>query len=283
MRGLSIPGRSSRWRRVVASLATAAIIVPALAGPVSAAPPGNDDIASPTSVGALPYSDGPHDTTEATTGATDPTFCFGEPDRSTVWYSFTPATSARYAADTFGSDYDTTLYVGTPDGAGGIDVIACNDDAQSLQSALAWDATGGTSYLLMVGTCCGGGVVGEAGGGGTLDFHVDVAPPSPTVTLTVDGAGSFKSGVATIRGSVTCSNADGVGIDAEVVQRVGRRLVRGFGGTFVDCSETRWSMEVFGENGTFGGGAVTANVFAFACGPFECADASVSRTVRLRH
>ena len=276
--------RISRPRRALASVGTAAIVLTALAGPVSAAPPGNDDIANPTAVGALPYSDGPYETTEATTGATDPTFCFGEPDRSTVWYSFTPASSGRYAADTFGSDYDTTLYVGTPDGAGGIDVIDCNDDAQGLQSFLSWEATGGTAYLLAVGTCCGGGVVGQAGGGGTLSFHVDVAPPPPTLAITLDGTGSFnRYGVATIRGSVSCSNADGVQIDADATQRVGRFLIRGFGSTFVDCSATRWSMDITGEDGKFLGGSLSVNVFAFACGQVECADASVSRTVRLRH
>ena len=276
--------RRSRLARLAVSLSTAAIVLTALAGPVSAAPPGNDDITNPTGVGALPYSDGPYDTTEATTGSTDPTTCFGEPDRSTVWYSFTPASSGGYAADTFGSDYDTTLYVGTPDGAGGINVIDCNDDAKDLQSALSWAATGGTTYLLMVGTCCGGGVVGQAGGGGSLRFHVDVAPPPPTLTLTVDSMGSFNGyGVATIRGSLSCSNAGGVGIDADARQRVGRVLIRGFGGTFVDCSTTRWSMDISSEDGKYLGGALSVNVFAFACGPFECADAFVSTTVRLRH
>jgi hypothetical protein len=275
---------SARLGRLAASLGTVAIVMTALAGPVSAAAPGNDDIASPTVVGALPYTDGPYDTTEATTGATDPTFCFGEPDQSTVWYSFTPASSGFYEADTFGSDYDTTLYVGTPDGAGGIDVIDCNDDAKGLQSALTWVATGGTTYLLAVGTCCGGGVVGEAGGGGSLTFHVDAAPPPPTLTLTVDGTGSFNGyGVATIRGSIDCSNADGVEIDADASQRVGRIVLRGFGGIFVDCSTSRWSMEISSEDGKFLGGALSVNVFGFACGPFDCTDAFVSRTVRLRH
>jgi hypothetical protein len=276
--------RSSRLGRLIASLGTTAIVMTALAAPVSAAPPVNDNIASPVVVGALPYSDGPYDTTEATTGATDPTFCFGEPDRSTVWYSFTPASSGRYAADTFGSDYDTTLYVGTPDGAGGITVIDCNDDAQDLQSALSWQATGGTMYLLMVGTCCGGGVVGQAGGGGMLSLHVDVAPPPPTVSITVDGTGSFNGyGTATIRGSISCTNADGVEIDADATQRVGRVLIAGFGGTFIDCSDTQWSIDISSEDGKYRGGSLSVNVFAFACGPFECADTFVSRTVRLRH
>jgi hypothetical protein len=274
----------ARPTRLVAIVAAAAILVTALAGPASAAAPGNDDIANPTTVGPVPYSDGPSDTTEATTGATDPSTCFGEPDRSTVWYAFTPASSGRYAADTFGSDYDTTLYVGTSDGSGGIVVIDCNDDAQGLQSALSWDATGGTTYLLTVGTCCGGGVVGEVGGGGSLEFHVDVAPPSPSLTVAIDPRGSFNGyGTATIGGSVECSDADGVEVVADVTQRVGRILIRGFGDTVVDCSASRWSMQVSSEDGKFLGGALSVNVFAIACGPFDCAVSDLSGTVRLRH
>jgi len=277
-------GPDRRSGRLLVAVTAVGLVGGVLASPAIAAAPGNDDISSPAVVGALPYADGPRDTTGATTGATDPTACFDERDRATVCYAFTPSSSGRYAADTFGSDYDTTLYVGTADGSGGMDVLTCNDDAQDLQSAVSWDAVAGTTYLLMVGTCCGGGVVGQSGGGGgTLEFHVDAAPPPPTLSLTVDAAGSFNGyGTATVRGSVSCSNAEGVEIDVDASQRVGRVQLRGFNGTLVDCSAGRWSVDVSSEDGKYLGGALSVNVFAFACGPFECADASVARTVRLR-
>ncbi|HEV8488720.1 MAG TPA: hypothetical protein VGQ58_02910 [Candidatus Limnocylindrales bacterium] len=280
-----------RTRQAVASFAATILIGATFVGSVAAAPPGNDDIGSATIVGALPYADGPYDTTEATTGAADPGFCFepgAGPDRSTVWYSFTPTVSDSYLADTFGSDYDTTLYVGTPNGAGGIDVIGCVDDVNGLQSAVRWDALAGTTYLLMVGTCCGGGVVGEAGGGGMLEFHVNVGPPPVTIDLSVDGDGSFTPyGTATIRGTIACSgDAQFVEIFVDVSQRVGRITIRGFGARFDEScptSPTAWSIDVTGDNGKFLGGAAQVNAFAFACGALECADDSVSRTVRLRH
>jgi hypothetical protein len=265
------------------------------AGSALAAAPGNDDIGSPTAVTVLPYADGPNDTTEATTGATDPTGCIADtPDRSTVWYEFTPVSNERYFADTFGSDYDTTLYVGTANGSGGLDVIDCNDDAVDLQSAVVWDAVGGTTYLVMVGTCCGGGVVGEAGGGGSLTFHLDLAPPAPTVDLTIDARGSFtKAGAAIIRGTIACTNVSGITtedttggmIQVEVSQRVGRKIIRGSGSGFEGpCTETptAWSIEVPGETGRFAGGSVQVDAFASACGPVECTDAFASRTVHLK-
>lgn len=261
-----------------------------LAPAVLAAAPSNDDIGSPTVVGSLPYADGPYDTTEATTGATDPGFCFApeaSPDRSTVWYTFTPAASDTYQADTLGSDYDTTLYVGTSDGSGGIDVIACNDDASGLQSVVQWDAVADTTYLVMVGTCCGGGVIGEAGGGGQLEFHLDVAPPAPTVEVTVDRTGSFTpSGTATISGTITCSgDVSFAVIEVQLTQRVGRFVIKGFGSAFLDAcptSPTPWSISVAAQDGSFRGGPAQVDASAFACGPVTCADDFVSQTVRLR-
>lgn len=263
-------------------------------GPALAAAPANDDIDNPTVVDVLPYADGPNDTTEATTGATDPSGCITDtPDRSTVWYEFTPVSNERYVADTIGSDYDTTLYLGTPNGSGGIDVIDCNDDSIGLQSAVAWDAVGGTTYLIVVGTCCGGGVVGEAGGGGSLVFHVDLAPPPPTIDLTVDARGSAtKSGAAVISGTIACTGLNEITVEdttggmISVVasQRLGRVVIRGDGSGFEGpcvSTPTAWSVEVVSANGKFGGGSAQVDVFATGCGPIDCTEVSVSRTVRL--
>jgi hypothetical protein len=278
-------------KRLAVAISFAALASLTLSSPVLAAPPTNDDIGSPTIVGALPYTDGPYDTTEATTGATDPGFCFEPnigPDPSTVWYSFTPTTSGSYGANTFGSDYDTTLYVGTPDGSGGMTVIDCTDDTGgSLQSAVRWDALANTTYLLMVGTCCGGGVVGEAGGGGMLEFHVDVAPPPPTIDVTVDPIGRFTtSGTATISGSVTCSgDVEFSFVDVQMTQSVGRFSITGFGSVedFVcDGTVQPWSVEVFPFNGLFRGGRAVVATFAVACDAFGCVEEFDETRIRLR-
>ena len=227
-----------------------------------------------------------YDTTEATTGPTDPGFCFDPsigPDRSTVWYSFTPDASDLYLADTFGSDYDTTLYVGTLNEVGGIDVIACVDDSGGLQSAVSWDATAGTTYLIAVGTCCGFGLVGEPGGGGSLVLHVDVAPPPPTVNLTIDPTGGFtQDGASVITGTIECSpGVLFVAVELEVVQRAGRFTTTGFGGTFLSECSSPWTVSAFSGDGLFRGGKVAVTAFAFACDPLQCTDDVESRSVRL--
>jgi hypothetical protein len=268
--------------RMLRATSLGVLLMTAFVAPASAAAPSNDAIGSPRLVTGIPYSDGPYDTTEATTGATDPD-CFGGPDRSTVWYSFTPGTSGRFAADTFGSNYDTTLQLGTPNGSGGIDIISCNDDAQDLQSRVAWDATDGTTYLLAVGTCCGDGVVGQAGGGGSLTFHVDVAPPAPSASITLDRTGSFNSaGVATIHGTIACTNTDFVDIMADASQRVGRRVLRGFGETITDCASGRWSLDITSGDGKYLGGSLSVRLDVNACNRIECAFTSVEGTVRLK-
>jgi hypothetical protein len=277
-------------RRLAILGSVAAVLSFAFASPVLAAPPANDQITSPTVVGALPYTDGPSDTTEATTGATDPDACFGSPDRATVWYAFAPEADGWYQADTFESGYDTTLYVGTSNGAGGINVIQCNDDFGGLQSRVNWEAVAGVGYLLAVGTCCGAGVVGGTGGGGTLVFHVNTSeppPPPPTIELTVDAIGSFgSSGMATIRGTIACTgDAQFSELNLDLVQRVGRFTIRGFGFEFFEpcpTSPTPWSIVVIGDTGKFAGGAVQVNAYAFTCGFFECAEAQVSQQSRLR-
>ena len=138
-----------RRRAGAAAIAIAlALVGPAV--PVLAAPPSNDDIGSPTIV---TVSDTVmQSTVEATTGPTDVN-CFD--DGFTVWFELAATETVRLEANTFGSDFDTTLAVGTSDGAGGINLIACDDDTQSLQSRVRWDAVEGTTYLFQVGSCCG--------------------------------------------------------------------------------------------------------------------------------
>jgi hypothetical protein len=133
------------------------------------APAGNDDFDQATPVGALPFTDS-IDTSGATAAPDDPN-CFG--DSATVWYRFTAPANGTYEANTFDSNYDTTLsvYAGS---RGALTQIACNDDAGGdLQSEVQFAASGGTTYYLMVSGY-------DHTGGGSLVLHVDppAAPPA---------------------------------------------------------------------------------------------------------
>ena len=131
--------------------------------------PTNDDFANPTVINGVPFST-TEDTSQATFDPSDPTACSSN---GSVWFAYTPPSDMRIQADTFGSYYDTVLsaWTGTQ---GALNLIACNDDAIGLQSRVAFQATGGTTYYFMVAFCCGSG----QNGGGSLTFSVSqIAPP----------------------------------------------------------------------------------------------------------
>ncbi len=252
---------------------------------VQATAPANDDIASPTIVGSLPFNDS-LDTTGATNGATDPGYCFEPeigPDPGSVWYAFTPAVSGPLLATTFGSDYDTTLYVGTSDGAGGISVLGCSDDTRSHESAVRFDATAGETYLFVASASPFGGAAG-----GNLVFNLDVGPPAQTVELHVDPTGSFDGyGVATIRGSVSCAAPAPLGavVVVEFMQRVGNRELPGI--AFLDiegcpADDIPFEAHITSPYGKYRGGHAIAQVIFAACSDFECGNETVDLGVRLR-
>lgn len=258
-------------------VAAAVLVAMAAYAPV-AAQPANDDFDNATEIPDVTFSD-EVDTTEATTEADDPVPDCAGPAGATVWYAFTPSEDMEIGADTFGSNYDTTLSVYT--GArGALDEVACNDDAGSFQSFVRFDAIAGETYLFMVGS-----FGGESGG--LLEFSVDVAPPPLEVDLSIDRFGSFLSqtGEAVISGILTCSEPALAFLDANVRQEVGRFILGGFGFTEFECDgETAWSATISPDTGLFRGGSAKANVFAFVeaveTGEFAFDDASASVHLR---
>jgi hypothetical protein len=124
------------------------------------APPANDEFAAGEGILNSPFSTSAS-TLEATTASDDPS-CFG--NAASVWYAYTPPVSTTIAADTFGSDYDTTLsvYTGTQ---GSLTELACNNDAGSgTQSQVVVPVVAGQTYYFMAAGLTGGG---------TLVFNLD--------------------------------------------------------------------------------------------------------------
>ncbi len=121
--------------------------------PAAAAPPENDNFANAAVVGSLPFAT-TLSTLEATAAPDDPA-CFAS--AASVWYAYTPPISTTLSADTFGSDYDTTLaaYTGAQ---GSLTEVACNDDAGGgVQSQIVFPVVAGQTYYLMAAGLSGGG------------------------------------------------------------------------------------------------------------------------------
>jgi len=248
---------------LAASLAWIAVLATAAAQ----AQPVNDDINAATVVNEpLPFTDAVS-SVDATTAADDPD-CFG--NGPTVWYVYTPSASGPVSADTFGSDYDTTLsvYEGTP---GSLVQIVCNDDSGTVQSRVVWEAAAGTSYYLMAGAYA-------SGPGGALNFTVQPSAPPVTITefvLEPVGAVHPQTGVALTRARLILSGpVFAVFADGTLQQRTGRGNVYGSGFKLIE--EVTDSIDVmlmftdsFGGKGFAGGpasGCIAIGYFDAASG-----------------
>jgi hypothetical protein len=235
------------------------------------AQPANDDFDNATVVGALPFTDS-ISTVDATAAPDDPG-CVGLNDH-TVWYSFTPTANVRATANTFGSDYLTTVSVYTGS-RGALTQIACNFNA------VAFEASAGTTYYFMVGSCCGLG-------GGNLVFNVSEAP---TVTsLSVDKVDSVtKDGVVTMSGTLACSTATVLSfLEVDLDQVFASRLVAHVADSPpnpVNCSPiaSRWQLSTSSETAVrFGPGKAKAQVFAHLLVAGTDFTTSITSTVSLR-
>ena len=102
-----------------------------------AAAPSNDRVNHATTVSSLPFQD-VLNTSAATTSMNDPA-CVGQ--GPTVWFRYRASQDGPATANTFGSDYDTTLSVYTFTPGRMLTQIACNDDYDSLQSSVSFQAS----------------------------------------------------------------------------------------------------------------------------------------------
>lgn len=96
--------------------------------------------------------------------------------QNNVWYRFAAPAGGIITADTFGSDYDTTLSVWIRTYGGGFAREMCSDDARGKQSQVSFATKAAESYYFEVGA---------RGGGGTLVFNLAFqagANPVPTLT-----------------------------------------------------------------------------------------------------
>jgi hypothetical protein len=259
-----------------ASVLALAMVLSLLGGQAAfAAPPSNDNFNGATVISSLPFGDS-LDTTEATRANNDPD-CSGG-DGHTVWYVFTPSADTDVTANTFGSDYDTTLsaYTGPRNS---LNQVACNDDSGSTQSLILFRALAGTPYHLMVASF-------DDTDGGNMVLSVAAAPPPVRLRIFIAPNGSVTgAGVATIHGRLTCSRAvSPVDLLGSLRQQRRGGVTLGYFDGPVNCpGTTAWSATVVGETGFYGPGDAKATVAAAFIDPIrqEPARASAARTVHL--
>jgi hypothetical protein len=255
------------------ALLAAGFLLAGIPGVALAVAPSNDLPAGALTISSIPTSI-TENTTEATVSTDDFGCGSGGFDHATVWYTFTPAADVNLAIDATASSYDV-----------GVNVFEGVADAAHLLNCFggpgATQLTGGTTYYIMFADADE-----DATNGGTLNADLSVAPPRIEVSLTVDSIGKVdKAGVATLTGTISCTaDADLADIQVSLRQQVGRFTIHGSAFTGATCgpSGSTWWIQIRGDNGTFGSGKATADVFAEACDQFSCGDASTSKSLRLQ-
>ncbi len=228
----------------------------------------------------LPFVDS-RDTSEATADLTDPApSCVSTV--ATVWYSYTASDYMDLQADTFGSDYDTTLSVYRVQSDESLLEIACNDDFDGLTSWVTFWVEPGDELLIMVGS------FGDSPGGNlTVTLQPGMNPPFEeiAVELSVGGATVNRgTGHVTVHGTITCSIAAEAFVGGEIRQRVGRSYIYGslFGFTSCGPDPTAWSATTEFETGVFAGGQAQVQLFAEAWAPSGYGFASHEEAIRVR-
>ncbi len=202
------------------ALATVLVVTPSWSA-AHAAAPSNDTLVGATEVTALPYSD-TVDTREATHDNDD------RCGTATVWYSFTPATTASYAVDTYGSEFfDSDMQIGVYD-ADTSEMLMCAGGGRSYVGTLV-SLQAGSTYLIEVGN---GMVYDEdenVGPGGDLVFNIDLAPPPIVAEVTVAKRAVVEPGgqYAVVTGTITCSREAYFGATFQLTQKHGMVVQRG--------------------------------------------------------
>ena len=274
---------------VVLALLVAAVWTGAL--PARAEAPGNDTLEGSTPID-VPFW-GEQDTSEATSDEVDAALneeCGAPATDASVWYQLTPAEDLAVDVFVGESDYSAGVIVAEHTEEG-LHVVTCGPEG------VFFIANAEATYQLMLFD----DQVDGAGNGGNLVIHVEGGPvgPPPEVDLSVDPVGTFQQdGSATITGTLICSgDVEFVDVFGQVTQEVGRFAITGWFGLFegegeengevppplsCDGSVQAWSAVVHPDNGLFKGGRATVEAEVFACGFFECAEDTVTETIRLR-
>ncbi len=105
----------------------------------------------------------------------------GNSGGASVWWKITPTAAGTVTVNTAGSSFDTTLAVYTGSAVGSLTSVASNDDTGStLQSAVSFAATAGTTYYVAVD--------GYSGVSGSILLSYTGGPTS-TFTFRPDGGG----------------------------------------------------------------------------------------------
>ena len=150
-------------------------------------PVANDDLAGATTITALPFTDGPLDTSNATRNPDEPiSNCAFGGVIGTVWYKFIPAGDMRVIVDTRGSDFDRVLAVWTESAFGFLEMDCDNSFGETSQTRqIAFQAARGQTYFIQVSQL---GAFGPRGWDLILNLTGEPASAEPSGDVNCNGS-----------------------------------------------------------------------------------------------
>jgi hypothetical protein len=160
--------------------------------------------------------------------------------------------------------------------AGALTQLACSD------GGVVFEATAGTTYYFMVGSW-------DSGPGGTMAFQAGVAPPPLELDVAANAQGLVNpsTGVAVVRGTVSCNTAATIDYVAGTLQqKQGRSAIStGFGTSNFACTPPMVPWSATTSVGPFTSGTATI-VGLETCGytniDYVCTRAQDPITITLR-
>jgi hypothetical protein len=265
-----------KTRRFIVAAVAALLLAPMGASTALAAPPGNDVPSGALAV-SVP-STVVQDTSEATTDSLDAALngqCGAPVTNGSVWFTYTDTTGEGLLVDVSGSDFAAGVIIVAGEPTTDSSIVTCGPDYAAVSGGV------GTTYYVMAFSDTAGII------GGNLVANFSALPPPPESTLTVDPrATAYRDGSLLLRGTYSCTNADGYSSDVEgtVTQTVGRLKIEGYFSVYpLECDGAvhPWEAIVTSSNGLFAGGKATSVAVTFACGLFECTGTEVVQKLRV--
>ena len=228
--------------------------------------PPNDDFDSATVITTTPFDDGQW-TLHATNAADDPApSCGPGVSSGTLWYSFIPQTDASIGLSATPASTTIAAFTGS---RGSLDEVGC-----SYGEDLTINVRAGTSYYFMI-----------AARDDWTTLHLDILPPKPVLAIAVDSVGKVTSaGVVTVRGAISCVDANYVDATFWTTQMNRRWVSEGGATASVACGQAvPWSVSFTSSNGNlFLPGKATVSANATACNAGGCGSAATSAVVMLK-
>ena len=265
-----------KTRRFIVAAVAALLLAPMGAVTAFAAPPVNDLPSGAITV-SVP-STVLQDTSGATTDALDAALnakCGAPVTNGSVWFRYTDTSGEGLLVDVSGSDFAAGVIIVAGETTAGGTFATCGPG-----SALVRGEAGTTYYVMAFSDS--EGVIG-----GDLVADFSVPPPAPEATLTIEPkATAYRDGSLLLRGTYSCTNADGYSSDISgtVTQTVGRTKIEGY--FFVNPLECdggvhAWEAVVTSSNGLFAGGKAISVAVVITCGEFDCTGTEVVQKLQV--